>query len=152
MMSENKASILRDGYKTRYTYFIPMTNDWRVESNGGGEIYDEETGEQIGAEPFSVRLTSQIDSVETLQAFLDNHAALVVIANKATINADGVDTVALNIAGQTNFNYRLMRENIVIEAGVITDGVLEFATDDPAVYLIELKIGSQTGYAKVEAI
>lgn len=132
----NEATIQRANYISEAVYFIPA-GDYRIESM---------------APDFTARLVSAEVSSATLQAVLDNHAVLTVNATKASIAADGADTVGFSIAGQTAFSYRLMRENILIEEGAVNDGVLEFASDDPALYTVELKVGNSTGYAQVAVI
>jgi len=97
-------------------------------------------------------LSSDIDSTETLQAYLDNHATLTVLASKATLQADGVETVSFSISGQMAFDYKLMQENIVKLVGSVNDGTLVFSTDIAGTYTVELKIGNATGYAQVEAL
>lgn len=132
------AMISRDNYSSKYTYFIPMSGkDWGVESMG---------------EDFSLRLTSAIDSAETLQAFLDNHAALTVLADKTTITANGSDSVTWTIQGQTVFSYVILKNNLAIASGNIVDGALVFSTDVKDIYLVQLTLGQQTGFAMVEAV
>lgn len=132
--------IQRENYKAEYAYFID--HPWLIESLG----VDLE-----GVPLFAVRVSSEVDSLETLQAILDNHAALTVVADKTTIQADGADSVTWSIAGQTVFDYRLFKNNIEIAAGTVSDGSLVFNTDQPELYSVELKIGSQTGYGQVVA-
>lgn len=132
----NRASIVRENYIAEAVYFIP-SGEYRIESV---------------APDYSVRLSSETLSVETLQAVLDNHAVLTVNATKATIQANDVDTVRFSIAGQTTFAYTLFKENILLDSGNVADGFLDFATDDEATYYVELKLANgQTGYAKVIA-
>lgn len=137
-MGRTVAIIQRDNYLAEFVYFLgDPTKDWVIET--GGENY-------------AVRLSSEVDSIATLQAVLDNHAALTVNATKATIQANDVDTVRFSIAGQTTFTYTLFKENILLDSGNVADGFLDFATDDEATYYVEFKLANgQTGYAKVIA-
>lgn len=132
----NTAQITRGNYLEEAVYFIPTTGkDWIIESL---------------APDYTVKLSSETDSAETLDAYLATHAALAVNATQATITADSVDSTLISVANGQPFSFRIMRYNIEVHADT-ADGVLEFSTSDPAEYLFELKQGNATGYAKVIA-
>lgn len=134
------ATIFRDNYEPEYSYFLTFGEGYRIECNG------------LVPEPYSVKVTPPDIGLEVAtQSILDNHAFLTVNATKTTILADGIDSTSLTIAGQTTFDYAILRENILVASGAVNDGILEFSTDEPSTYLFELKVGSQTGYAKVIA-
>lgn len=141
--------VQRENYRAEYAYFLP--NGLYIETLGVEKTYNE-AGELISETPFAVKISSDTLTLAELQAILDDHAVLAVNATQTTIEADNADSTTLTIAGQTAFDYTLMRENIVIAASNINDGELEFSTDDKATYLFELKIGSQTGYAEIKAV
>lgn len=148
----NNALADRANYRGEYTYFIPTAGtDWRIETLGTHTTFDE-NGQPQGTTPFSVALFSEQDSSEVLQAVLDNHAVLTVNATGTQLTANGLDSVAWSIVGQTAFTYVLYRDNLQVATGNVNDGTLVFATDEPGVYHVELKTGNQTGYATAEAI
>lgn len=134
----NSATIQRQNYNGEFTYFIPTTGkDWKIESM---------------SPDYAVKLSSESDSTPALQSFLDNHAVLTVNSTKAVIQANGADSVTWSMVGQTTFAYSILKENIQVASGLIVDSALVFSTDEKGHYLVELKVGSQTGYAVVEAI
>lgn len=145
-----QAIIARAGYRIEYLTFIPRANDWRVEGNGIHRTFDEADNE-INSTPFSVRLTSDTDSAETLAAYLATHATLAVNAAQNAIVADGVSNTLISVSNGLPFSYRIMRYNIEVAVGEATDGTLDFATTSPAEYLFELIQDGNTGYTEVIA-
>lgn len=146
--------LTRNNYYPEYAYFICAIHpEWDIQTSGVERVFlSEEDTEPASETPFSVRIASDIDNLVTLQAFLDNHGAVTVNTTKTTIQADGVDTVRFTITGQTNFAYKILKENLLLDSGNVVDGFLDFTSDDKATYFVELKLANdQTGYAKVAA-
>jgi hypothetical protein len=89
--------------------------------------------------------------ITTLQAILDGHASLSPSASQASITANGVAESVVTVHGLTTFNYRVWLSGVVVLSGTISDGSLEYSTDTPGAYTIEVMDGNSTGYVEVVA-
>ena len=147
-----KASIQRNGYSIDYLGFIPRNNDWRIEGNGNEYTFAADGKTVLTTTPFSVRLSSEVDSAATLQAYLDKHAVLTVARTQATIDTDGIAACVFTVAGNGACDFRILRYNIEVAAGNTPDGAVVFATIVAGEYWIEMKnANGQTGYSGVIA-
>lgn len=120
--------------------------DYRFEANG----------RLPSGETFSFAVTPLIEEIgeETalaIETALATHATFAVNVTKSEILPNGTDESALSITGQTAFTFTYYKDNLPAGGGVVNDGVLEFSADAEAIYIFELKVGNQTGYATVEA-
>lgn len=146
-------SIIRPNHKQEYAYFIPLAGkDWRIELGGNDYTFAEDGKTVLTATPFTVRISSEVDSVATLQAYLEKHAALTVTSSQPTLIADGVDSVLWTLQSGASASYTIMRYNIAIASGNTNDGSVEFATTEAGEYMIEFQNAQgQTGYSEVAA-
>jgi hypothetical protein len=58
----------------------------------------------------------------------------------------------VTVTGLTTFDYKVWLNGAVVLSGAIADGSLEFSTDTPGTYTIEVVNGDQTGYVEVMAV
>lgn len=85
-------------------------------------------------------------------AIIEGHGALSPATTQATIDADGVDEAVISVPSLSVFDYKIWLNDEVVASGSIADGSLEFSTDTPGVYLVEIIDGDDTGYVNVEAV
>lgn len=90
---------------------------------------------------------------EALQTYVDSqHNAFTLAATKTSIVANGVDEAGVSSNPLTTFNYRVYQAGAVILNGTVSDGILEFSTDAPGAYVIEIISNGNVGHITVEAV
>jgi hypothetical protein len=92
-----------------------------------------------------------VANVNTANAIVNGHHALSPSASLASIAANGVAESVITVPGLTVFDYKLWLNGVVVASGSIADGSLEFSTDTPGVYTVEVFNGDDTGYITVTA-
>ena len=96
-----------------------------------------------------VALTGAQESA--IQSVIDGHLSLGVLADKSIMDADLVDEATITVAGLTTFNYEVVKDGSVIDLGTVSDGSLEFSTDEEGEYSFFIFEGNNTGRVTVNA-
>lgn len=119
-------------------------------SNGGGEVVVHflDLGGAVTSEQINGGSVANINSADTI---VNGHASLSPSASQASIAANGVAESVVTVTGLTNFTYKIWLNEAVVMSGTISDGSLEFSTDTPGTYTIEVINGNDTGYTEVTA-